>query len=318
MSQNRIQFQKGMSLPTFFERYGTEEQCVQALVQVRWGGGFTCSRCGGQRAWTWQRQAHAYRVCESCDHQCSVTAGTVMHHTKLPLRRWFLAMFLLSQAKNGISALELKRHLGVSYPTAWLVKHKLMLAMQEAEADRQLTGRVEMDDAYLGGERSGGKPGRGSENKVPFVVAVQTIGPNHKPHRVCLAQIPHRLAEVSSFCSHHLQRPLTVWSDGLACFAAAQAAGIHQPVVTGGGSASAKDPRFHGVNTYLGNLKSAIKGTYRSFKFAKYAPHYFAEFQFRFNRREDLETMLGSLVAAAIQRAPAPPRRSAGELEARC
>ena len=62
MSQNRIQFQKGMSLPTFFERYGTEEQCVQALVQARWGGGFTCSRCGGQRAWTWHRQAHAYPI----------------------------------------------------------------------------------------------------------------------------------------------------------------------------------------------------------------------------------------------------------------
>ena len=82
--------------------------------------------------------------------------------------------------------------------------------------------------------------------------------------------------------------------------------------------ASAKDPRFQGVNTDLGNLKSAIKGTYRSFKFAKYAPRYFAEFKFRFNRREDLEAMLGSLVAAAIKRAPAPPRRSAGELEARC
>jgi hypothetical protein len=72
--------------------------------------------------------------------------------------------------------LELRRQLGVSYPTAWLMKHKIMEAMRQAEEDRQLCGRVEVDDAYLGGERSGGKTGRGSENKVPFVPAVQTIG----------------------------------------------------------------------------------------------------------------------------------------------
>jgi hypothetical protein len=97
----------------------------------------------------------------------------VFESTKLSLVRWFLAMQLLTQAKNNVSALELKRQLGVSYASAWLVKHKLMQAMSVREAHRTLTGRVEMDDAYLGGEQPG-KPGRGSPNKVPMVAAVQT------------------------------------------------------------------------------------------------------------------------------------------------
>ena len=92
-------------------------------------------------------------------------------------------MQLLAQSKNNVSALELKRHLGVCYRTAWLVKHKILEAMRLAEVDRQLTGRVEIDDAYLGGERSGGKTGRGSENKVPFVAAVQTTE-DGRPHLV--------------------------------------------------------------------------------------------------------------------------------------
>ncbi len=93
-------------------------------------------------------------------------------------------MHLLSQSKNNVSALELKRHLGVSYPTAWLLKHKLMEVMTQREQGRILKGCVEIDDAYLGGEKPGTR-GRGSENKVPFVVAVET-SPDGQPQRVCL------------------------------------------------------------------------------------------------------------------------------------
>ena len=278
MAQNLIQFQPGLSLPEFMQRYGTHAQCEQALIEARWGDGFVCPKCGVHESWGFRRGNRVCRVCAQCEYHCSLTAGTVLEHTKLSLNIWVLAMHLLGQAKNGISGLDFMRHLGVSYPTAWTVKHKLMLAMKDAEVARQLHGRVEMDDASLGGERSGGKPGRGSEIKVPFVVAAQTVGMNHEPHRICLSQIPHRLKDVANFCTQHLARPVKVISDGLACFTAAQQAGVHEAIVTGSGSASAKDHRFQRVNIYLGNLKSAITGTYRHFKFNKYAPRYFAEF----------------------------------------
>jgi hypothetical protein len=95
-----------------------------------------------------------------------------MEHTKLPLTIWFMAIHLISQAKTAISALALKRDLGVSHPKAWLRHHKINSAMSRQEAARLLGGVVQLNDAYLGGERLRSKPGRGSENKVPFVAAV--------------------------------------------------------------------------------------------------------------------------------------------------
>jgi hypothetical protein len=126
-------------------------------------------------------------------------------------------MQLLTQSKNNVSALELRRQLGVSYRSAWLLKHKIMEAMRLREDGRELDGRVEMDDAYLGGERSGGKAGRGSENKVPIVAAVQTTAQGH-PIVACLRQQPHTEEEVAVFAATHLAPSATVVSDGLWCF----------------------------------------------------------------------------------------------------
>jgi len=115
----------------------------------------------------------------ACRHQTSVIAGTLFQGTKLPLTVWFLALYLVSQSNTGSSALTLKRELGVSYPTAWLLHHKLMQAMVERKADYLLCGPVQIDDAYLGGEFGGGTAGRGSENKVPFVAAVSLDEDGH-------------------------------------------------------------------------------------------------------------------------------------------
>lgn len=106
-----------------------------------------------------------------------------------------MAMQLLTQSKTNVSALELKRQIGVCYRSAWLLKHKVLEAMRLAESGRQLTGRVEIDDAYLGGQRSGGKVGRGSENKVPFVAAIQTTD-DGKPHLACLSPRPFTKASL--------------------------------------------------------------------------------------------------------------------------
>jgi len=93
--------------------------------------------------------------CLDCGYQCSSIVGTVFEHTKLRLTQWFLGIYLMTQSKNTVAGLELMRQLGVSYKTAWLVKHKLMQTMLVREAPRRLTDRVEIDDAYLGGERVG-------------------------------------------------------------------------------------------------------------------------------------------------------------------
>jgi hypothetical protein len=141
--------------------------------------------------------------CTACRRQTSPIAGTIFASTKLPLRIWFRAMYHLTQSKQGISSIELGRRLGVTQTTAWKVKHKLKQVMMERDGRKQLTGRVEIDDAYLGGERPGGKRGRGAPGKTPFVAAVETT-PEGKPVRLKLS----RVGTYRSVNSKHVPRYL--------------------------------------------------------------------------------------------------------------
>lgn len=308
MAMNRIQFQPGLSMPDFFKRYGTEAQCAAALEQARWPTGFQCLRCEASAYSRVSGRTHALFQCQSCRHQTSLIAGTVMQGTKLSLTVWFLAIYLISQAKTGLSALALKRHLGVSYPTAWLIHHKLMQAMAEREARYVLGGQVQLDDAYLGGECSGGKAGRGSENKVPFVAAVSLNNEGHPLHAKLTPVSGFSLNAIGQWARTHLAPGSTVFSDGLACFAAVSAAGCrHQPTVVGG--RKPKDlPEFQWINTVLGNLKTSLSGSYHAFDFGKYAARYLGAFSYRFNRRFDLRTLHTRLLVAAAACAPQPLR----------
>ena len=306
MAQNKVQYQRGLSMSEFFDRYGSQQQC-EALVRAwRWPQGFVCPRCKVDCHSEFRRQGRLYFQCSGCRYQCSLVSGTVFESSKLALPKWFLAMHLMTQAKNNVSALELKRHLGVSYPTAWLLKQKIMQVMVDREQWRQLTGRVEIDDAYLGGEVRGGKAGRGSPNKVPFVAAVQTTE-SGQPILMCLSQRPFTKESIQAFAEKSLAAPATLVSDGLGCFTAVRGTGIlHEPHITGGGAASAKHPSFLAVNTALGNIKTSLAGTYHAFGFRKYATRYLGQVQYLFNRRFDLRAILGRLARAASQASPCP------------
>jgi hypothetical protein len=160
--------------------------------------------------------------------------------------------------------------------------------MRLTEADRQLTGRVDIDEAYLGGQRVGGKRGRGSQNKVPFVAAVQTTE-DGLPHLACLSPRPLTNEAMKDFLACHTAVALTLVSDGLNCFKVAASMGAaHEREITGGGKASVLNDKFTAINTLLGNIKTALTGTYDAIKFAKFAYRYLAKVQFRFNRRYNL------------------------------
>jgi hypothetical protein len=187
-------------------------------------------------------------------------------------------MYHLTQSKQGISSIELGRRLGVTQTTAWKLKHKLAQVMMERDASKRLTGRVELDDAYLGGERTGGKRGRGAPGKTPFVAAVETT-PEGKPVRLKLRRVTSFCNRArSTFAKRSLDPKCEVVSDGLACFGAVTDAGCsHKVVKTGSGPAAARIPTFRWVNTPLGNIKAAIVGTYRAVE-QKHVPRYLAEF----------------------------------------
>ncbi|MDP9095336.1 MAG: IS1595 family transposase [Pseudomonadota bacterium] len=305
MAMNRVQFQPGLSMHQFMALYGTRDKCEAAVIGWRWPHGYVCPSCGqadGSFS-SFRRGQLLYRQCSGCHVQCSVIAGSIFEATKLPLTVWFLAMHLLTQAKTNMSMLELSRHLGVSYPSAWLMKHKLMEVMRLREDSRQLSGRVELDDGYLGGQRSGGKTGRGSENKTPFVTAVQTTE-SGEAKLVCLAQVPFTKEAMTVFVDKRLVRPLTVVSDGLACFTVTAKAGVHDRIVVSAGDPSAAYARFKAVSTIQSNLKTAISGAYHSIKLAKYAHRYLAEFQYRFNRRFDMRAIFARLARVACSSPP--------------
>jgi transposase-like protein len=308
MGQNRVQYQRGLGMLEFFDLYGSPERCESAVRAWRWPEGFVCPRCQGTWHSEFRRAERLYFQCGACRYQCSLLSGTIFESTKLALPKWFLAMHLITQAKNNISALEIKRHLDVSYPTAWLIKHKLMEVMFLREEGRQLSGRIEADDAYLGGERRGGKPGRGSENKVSFVAAVQTTE-SGQAVLMCLSRRPFTKQSIQEFAQKSLAAPATLVTDGLGCFTAVCGSGIHhEQHVTGGGAACVKHPSFLAVNTALGNLKTALAGTYHAFGFEKYAHRYLGQVQYLFNRRFNLRSILDRLAHAASQARPCPLR----------
>lgn len=306
MAMNRIQFQPGLSLPAFLGQYGTKAQCAAALENERWPQGFRCPHCGGVDYYLLKGASHKTFQCKACRSQTSLIAGTLFQGTHLPLTVWFLAIYLFSQAKTGLSALALKRQLGVSYPTAWLIQQKLMQAMAERDAQYTLCGNVQVDDGYLGGELAGGKAGRGSENKVPFIAAV-SLDTNGHPLYVKMAPVPGFTRKaIADWAKQDLSPGCVVTSDGLACFAGVTDAGCqHRPVIAGG--RKPKDlPEFSWINTLLGNLKTSLGGAYHAFGFAKYGARYLAAFVFRFNRRFHLETLPLRLLVAAVTIGPRP------------
>jgi transposase-like protein len=306
MAKNEIQFQPGMSLPAFLERYGTEAQCREALMRTRWPGGFRCPHCG--HAGHCQLRGRPVLQCNRCKRQTSLTAGTLFARTHLPLRTWFLAIYLLTQHKNGLSALSLRRQLGVNANTAWLLKHKLMQTMIERDDPKPLAGIVQLDDAYWGGERHGGSTGRGSPGKTPFVAAVQITAQGF-PMAMRMDVLPDfRKTALAQWARRHLAPGTAVVSDGLNCFPGVIAADCtHVPLVTGGGPASVAHPMFQWVNTVLGNVKNALHGTYHALK-PKYLQRYLSEFCYRFNRRFRLQDLVPRLIYAAAHTPPLPYR----------
>jgi len=183
-----------------------------------------------------------------------------------------------------------------------------MTAMATREAQHRLSGTVQVDDAYLGGERAGGKPGRGSENKVPIVAAV-SLNDAGNPLYVKVTPVPGFTSDaISKWARANLAPGADVLSDGLACFAAVAEAGCtHRAEVVG--QRKPRDlPQFKWVNTVLGNLKTMVSGAYKAFGYRKYADRYLGAFAYRFNRRFDLADLVVRLVVD-VSRGKAAPER---------
>ena len=274
---------------------------------MRWPHGFKCQQCEHDRYCVIEsRQTFQ---CTRCKHQVSLKSNTIFHASKIPLSKWFLAIYLISQNKNGLAALSLKRHIGVTYKTAWSIKHKLMQAMSERDAKYKLSGLITVDDAYLGGQQREGKRGRGSENKQPFIAAV-SLSCEGFPRFVKFTPVESFTNDnVGKWVERHLHPNCIVATDGFSSFKVISKINEHKhvPIPMKKDKKTGEIPHFQWLNTILGNVKSAITGTYRSSR-KGYGERYLSEFQFRFNRRFDLCALFFNLIYTATYTPPLPWR----------
>ena len=160
-----------MNLIKLMERYHSEDQCRKALEDLRWPDGVRCPRCESDKVWRTERDQFD---CGTCSYRFSVTSGTILHDTHLPLQKWFLATYFMVESRKGISANQLKRTINVSYKTAWYLCHRIRAAMKDAYPF-PLKGIVEVDETYVGGKVRG-KGRRYTGNKAIVVGAVQREG----------------------------------------------------------------------------------------------------------------------------------------------
>jgi transposase-like protein len=294
-------------LPSFLERFGTDQQCRAYLFAARWPEGFRCAVCGHGRAWA--HKARLIYECAACGKQHSLLAGTLFEQTKTGLARWFLAIFLVTSSKGGISAMKLQRQMGFgSYQTAWTWLHKIRKAM--VRPDRTpLSARVEADETYVGGPRPG-RSGRGAAGKTRVAGAVESgrgQSRGRRLGRLRLAVVPDASARsLEGFLTTAVAKPALVATDGWSGYGGLAAAGYsHEPVnlAASWGDASLRLPAIHLV---FGLTKRWLLGTHHGAVGTKHLPAYLDEFVFRFNRRtaKRLSHRFGRVIEHAVRIRP--------------
>lgn len=264
----------------FLKWFQSEDDCRQYLEWIRWPDGFICPRCGSSEHWKTDRKLIH---CSSCQHQASVTAGTVFEDTRKPLLLWFHVMWVMMAQKTGLSARNLCDTYGFgSYQTAWAWLHKLRSTMIRTSRE-QLSGRVEVDETYVGGRKSG-KRGRGAEGKVLVLVAVE--GDLTKLGRVRFRCVEHADApSVEAFIMDYVLPGSTVVTDGLPSYGRLAEKGYdhHQCVQSSGDDAVRKE--LDHIHLVISLLKRWLIGTHQGAIRPEHLQSYLDEFSFRFNRR---------------------------------
>lgn len=283
----------------FLEFFKTEDDCWNYLFNIRWPDGYICSKCQSEKYWlTEKRLIH----CVNCEHQASITAGTIFQGTRKPLLLWFHIIWWVVAQKTGASAYNLKDFMGFgSYETAWAWLHKLRRAMIRTNRNK-LAGEVEVDETYIGGKEAGkGKQGRGAETKSLVVVATECKG--KQIGRVRFKIISEASGdELIPFIEDNIEPRSVVITDGWKGYNSLSQMEEYEHVVKkiSGSSQEAHEllPHVHMVDSLV---KRWINGTHQGKVSRKHLAFYLDEFAFRFNRK--LSTYRGKLFFRLIEQA---------------
>ena len=287
------------NLSEFEKRFSDEAACREYLLRLRWPEGFVCCRCGSRKGWTTNRRSKI--LCSRCRYDISVTAGTVFENTHQPLTTWFRAMWWVTNQKTGVSALSLKRLVGLgSYRTAWMMLHKLRTAMVRPGRER-LSGRVEVDDAYIGGMEEGIR-GRHLGKKALIVVAAEEDGKGIG--RIRIGQVADASGKsLHAFVEESVDPGSNVHTDDWNGYEGLEQKGYTHRVTALSKSQKAAHQLLPRVHRVVSLLKRWLLGTHQGAVSHEHLQGYLNEFTFRFNRRAS--THRGKLFYRLVQQAAA-------------
>jgi transposase-like protein len=259
------------------ERFKTDDVCRKYLFSLRWPNGFICPRCGCNDYYLISTRNH--HQCKNCRYQVSVTAGTVMDRSHLPLRVWLWAIYLVACDKRGYSAMQLSCELNLPYNTAWFLLHRIRHAMSERDNHYMLAGIVELDDTYFGKPKKGDKRGRGT-GKIKVLAALSKDKAG-KPQFAKMQVVPNLKGRtVANFTQHSIFEGSVVQSDAYYSYRKPLAEKyMHQYEIF-----DTDSKILHWLHIVIGNAKAFVLGTFHGLG-EKHMQSYLDEFCYRFNRR---------------------------------
>lgn len=271
----------------FNAQFPDDASCLAHVFKERFFNGLTCAKCGRENMFSPVVGRRAYAC--PCGFQVYPTAGTIFHKSPTPLKTWFLAMFYMTASKNGVAALELQRHIGVTYKCAWRMCHQIRKLMSEEVAP--LMGTVEVDETYVGGKRPG-KRGRGAAGKTAVVGALERGG-NVVPFVVentdAATIIP--LVQIAADPS------AKIMTDEYRAYSTLRAAGFsHETICHGAEEWSRGNVHTNSIEGFWSQMKRSIDGTHHGVS-KRYLQRYADEFAFRYNRRKSKTPMFSHLVS---------------------
>lgn len=274
------------SLLDFQSKFSTDQVCREYLEQIRWNGSVECPLCGHKEVYH-LNDGKTYK-CVGCTRNFTVTVGTVLENTKLPLTKWFMAMYLLTTHKKGISSCQLATDLNITQKSAWFLLHRLREMSKENNIE-VITGFAEMDETYVGGKernkhetkRTTGTTGRNTDTKTP-VFAIKDRNTGHiQTHVVSdvkaktLAPIIAKAIEVGS----------VVITDGFRSYLKLSDRYLHEVVKHNEGEFVRNNFHTNGVENFWSHFKRTIIGTYHQIS-PKHLQRYSDESAFRYNTRK--------------------------------
>lgn len=265
----------------FVKMFPDDATCAAFLALLRWPEGFVCPAC--KITTTPWNESRGRLACPICRHQTSVSTGTIFDKTRTPLMTWFEAAWHVSSAKNGMSAKTLERTMGTSYQVAWMMLQRFRVAMVNIDRN-QLSGDVEVDETFVGGEEHGGKRGRGT-NKSIVVIAVEIRQPKGFG-RVRMRHIPDASGESLLPFVHEVVAPgSVVRTDGWSGYNGLTDYGYTRDILVQSSSGDPAHVSMPGVHRVASLLKRWLLGTHQGSVLSHHLQSYLEEFTFRFNRR---------------------------------